>query len=377
VQSMTGIDDASMVTVHTNDGTWTAKYVVGCDGANSVVRDLMEVSTTDLGFFYDWLIVDTVIHEPRTWEPTNLQICDPQRPISVVSGGPGHRRWEFMKLPHETVEELNTIERAWELLEPWKLNAENTTIERHTVYTFQARWVDTWRKGRALLAGDSAHLMPPFAGQGMCSGIRDSINVAWKLDLVLRGLVPDAVLDQYTLERSDNVRAMINASVEFGRIVCMSDPAEADARDEFMKSLLDPSGAPAEMPPQPGVTQGIVRAGQPASGSIFVQSLVSGNGATRRGDDVFGLGFRLYVRNETVDVSLSPATLQWFESIGGAVVTMSSSQDVNGDYERWFTRFGCDVALQRPDGIVFGCENASDAETLVSDLRNALLAPAA
>ena len=171
---------------------FTAAWAIGCDGANSFVRGRMQSSVTDLGFFFDWLIVDVVPNEPRSWNPVNLQICDPERPTTVVSGGPGRRRWEFMRMPGETAEELNNEETAWRLLAPWQLTPDNSVLERHALYTFQARWADRWRDGRLLLAGDSAHLMPPFAGQGMCSGIRDAANLAWKLDLVLRGLAGPA-----------------------------------------------------------------------------------------------------------------------------------------------------------------------------------------
>jgi 2-polyprenyl-6-methoxyphenol hydroxylase-like FAD-dependent oxidoreductase len=161
----------------------TAAWVIGCYGANSFVRSHMPTEMTDLGFFYDWLIVDVVLHQAREWNPTNLQICDPRRPTTVVSGGPGRRRWEFTRMPGETAEQLNQLDTAWRLLAPWGITADNATLERHALYTFQARWTDRWRAGRLLLAGDSAHLMPPFAGQGMCSGIRDAANLAWKLDL--------------------------------------------------------------------------------------------------------------------------------------------------------------------------------------------------
>jgi 2-polyprenyl-6-methoxyphenol hydroxylase-like FAD-dependent oxidoreductase len=106
-----------------------------------------------------------------------------------------------MRLSDESIDDLNREATAWRLLAPWGVTAANATLERHAVYRFQARWVDTWRHGRLLLAGDAAHQMPPFAGQGMCSGLRDAVNLAWKLDLVLKGTAPDALLDTYAPER--------------------------------------------------------------------------------------------------------------------------------------------------------------------------------
>lgn len=141
------------VTVTGADGTTiSARYVVGCDGANSTVRTLTGLAVTDLGFFYDWLIVDVILDEPRVFDPLNLQICDPARPTTVVSGGPGRRRWEFMRLPHESLDELNDEARAWELLAPWDVHPANARLERHAVYTFNARYAEQWRAGRVLVA---------------------------------------------------------------------------------------------------------------------------------------------------------------------------------------------------------------------------------
>jgi len=164
--------------------TVRARYLVGCDGANSTVRTLLGLPVTDLGFFFDWLILDMIPNEPMTFDPPAWQLCDPKRPTTIVPGGPGRRRWEFMALPGEDVNDLNKAETAWEFLQPWGLTPNNAELERHTVYRFQAHWVDRWRSGRVLIAGDAAHLMPPFAGQGMGAGLRDVFNLAWKLDLV-------------------------------------------------------------------------------------------------------------------------------------------------------------------------------------------------
>ncbi len=271
--SVVGLDDPSVaseagigsseskvtLTLESQDGgrpeRLHARYVVGCDGANSTVRDLTGIGVTDLGFFYDWLIVDVALHQPRPFEPINVQVCDPSRPTTVVSGGPGRRRWEFMRLPDETVAELDDPDRAWELLRPWGITPDDAVLERHAVYRFQARWAERWRRGRSLLAGDAAHQMPPFAGQGMCSGLRDAANLAWKLDLVLDGRAPDTLLDAYEAERAENVRAVIDFSMSLGKVICVTDPDEAKARDELMAGgVVD--GAATSPPPLPGVTQG-------------------------------------------------------------------------------------------------------------------------
>jgi 2-polyprenyl-6-methoxyphenol hydroxylase-like FAD-dependent oxidoreductase len=286
-------------TVVAGDGehTISARYVVGCDGANSFVRRHLGIASTDLGFFYDWLILDVIPHEPREWKPVNLQICDPRRPTTVVSGGPGRRRWEFMRLPGETVEELNNEETAWRLLAPWDLTPDSAVLDRHTVYTFQARWADRWRDGRILIAGDAAHLMPPFAGQGMCSGIRDAANLAWKLDLVLSGRSGDAVLDSYTSERSAHVQNAIGMSVELGNVICLTDPAGVAARDEVMAAAGGRPDLVLPAVPPPVLGPGVLATGPGGApvglaGQLSPQARVAPvGGAAGRFDDVVGTGF--------------------------------------------------------------------------------------
>ena len=118
--------DDEAVTIGCSPGSAVrARYVVGCDGANSTVRELLDIGVDDRGFFYDWLIVDVVLDEPRVFDPINLQICDPGRPTTAVSGGPGRRRWEFMRLPDESREELGREAVAWKLLEPWDVHPDN------------------------------------------------------------------------------------------------------------------------------------------------------------------------------------------------------------------------------------------------------------
>jgi flavoprotein hydroxylase len=350
-----------------------ARYVVGCDGANSTVRNLIGLDMTDRAFFYDWLIVDVIVDEPRTFDPLNVQICDPARPTTCVSGGPGRRRWEFMALPGESIDELNDETTAWRLLAPWDANPGNARLERHAVYRFQARWVEQWRRGRVLLAGDAAHQTPPFAGQGLCSGLRDAANLAWKLGLVLAGTSADSLLDAYGTERAPNMEAVIDLAIEMGKMICACDPDEVRARDEM---FLTGDGGVTAIPPFPGISDGIVLRGSPKAGELFVQGDVVRDGLRMRFDDAVGAGWRL-VTHATVPVDAALA--DWFASIGGAVVAVGGEPgllDVDGTYGRWFAVNGVSAALQRPDFALFGtAPEPSGVDALLGSLQERLAAP--
>jgi 2-polyprenyl-6-methoxyphenol hydroxylase-like FAD-dependent oxidoreductase len=370
--ALAGFGDHVEVTALAGGGerTSTARYVVGCDGANSFVRQQLGIASTDLGFFYDWLILDVIPHEAREWKPVNLQICDPRRPTTVVSGGPGRRRWEFMRLPGESVEELNNSETAWRLLAPWGLTPDNAVLERHTVYTFQARWAEQWRSGRVLIAGDAAHLMPPFAGQGMCSGIRDAANLAWKLDLVLSGRAGDGLLDSYGSERSAHVQNAIGMSVGLGNVICLTDPAGVAARDEVMTAaggrpdLVLPPIPPAVL--GPGVLAARADGAAGLAGQLSPQGRVARvGGAAGRFDEVVGTGF---VVAGAVDLSpvLTGELRSVLDRIGAHVVRFVESGtvpdpgggevviDVDGFYLPWLDAAGCEAIVIRPDFYIFG-----------------------
>ena len=373
VTGLTQADDH--VAVGDADGsTWRARYVVGCDGANSTVRELVGIAMHDLGFFHDWLIVDAVLDDrTRTFDPINVQVCDPTRPTTVVSGGPGRRRWEFMRLPHEPLDVLNDADRAWELLAPWDVHPGNAHLERHATYTFQARYAEAWRRGRVLIAGDAAHQMPPFAGQGLCAGVRDAANLAWKLDLVLTDRAPDALLDTYQDERLPSARAAIRFSMDLGKVICVADPAEAAARDEAMSAAV--TGELTEVGDLPGPQSGLVHPTSPHAGHLFLQSAVGadrGPNSDSGGplfDDVHGAGWRL-VTTRGRPTDLTPALVTWFESIGGTVVVLDAP---GSPYEHWFDDRGVTWALQRPDFVLYGTATGSvEGSDLLADLRTHL-----
>ena len=345
-----------------------ARYVVGADGARSSVRDLLGIEQTDLGFSYDWLVLDVVPHEDRVWKPYVVQNCDPARPSTLVASGPNRRRWEFMRLPGETIEQLNTAAMAWKLLAKWDITPDNATLERHTVYTFRGSWAHQWKQGRVLLAGDAAHLMPPFLGQGLCAGMRDATALAWRLAAVLRGDAPDALLDSYGPERSAHVQEIITQAVELGRLICMLDPAEVAQRDRQMKAaLLDPALA-MKPPPEPRLGfGGGFQGGDPHAGYLSVQGQVRHLGRAGLFDDVVGRGWQLLLRDGPSPAFASPAraAADRLALIVASFGAGGDTIDLDGTYAQWFDRLGADAVLVRPDFYIFGTASHAQAQQLV------------
>lgn len=230
-----GPDDA-VLTLTTPSGVRSlrTKYVVGCDGGSSRVRDLLGSKLVGSTFAQRWLVVDAVVkaHDVR-------QIsfyCDPRRPRVELPAVGDRVRWEFMQLPGETEEQLRGDDTIRSLIAQHS-GHRSVQIERKAVYTFHARVADRWRNNRGLLAGDAAHLTPPFAGQGMNGGMKDAVNLAWKLAAVLRGTASDAILDSYEVERAPVMRKMIGVSCRLGSIIMPTNRRAAALRDLIFSGL--------------------------------------------------------------------------------------------------------------------------------------------
>jgi len=349
----------------------SAAYVIGCDGANSLVRERMGTQIEDLGFVFDWLIADTIPRDPALLAGVNLQACDPALPTTLVSGGPGRRRREWMLLPGETREEVEKLDFVWGLLAKSGVGRDDVTLERHTVYTFRARWAENWRVGRMLIAGDAAHLMPPFARQGMCSGIRDAFTLSWQLDLVLRGVADDSLLDAYTTERRAHLQHAIALSVELGKVICITDEAHAAARDEVLLAAAA-ANAQAIAPPAPLLGPGIRE--EPASdgaGSLFPQAHVHVGGRTCLLEDALARGFHLYVLE--ADPALDAETSAFMDELGVATIVVDAQLDPAGTYREWLHAHRCVAALVRPDFYVLGTSpTVEDVPVLMRRLQAAL-----
>ena len=346
-----------------------AKFVVGADGANSMVRQSLGITNEDKGYFFDWLILDMIPQfdyvASRKGEPAQWQLCDPKRPTTIVPGGPGpvpggpaRRRWEYMVLPGESVEEMQKPENAWKLLAPWGVTPENTVLERSAVYRFQARWANEWNKGRCALAGDAAHLMPPFAGEGMCAGLRDAFALGWRLNAILDGKVGADVLHSYTSERKEHAKHYINFSQELGSIICISDPEAAAERDRMMKADL----AARNFTPVPTdicqLGPGAWCADTPHAGELSVQGVVEANGKRDRFDQAVGFGWMVLGLNADPATALTPEQLGQLAALGGHAVNIGPKGaacavvDAEGTYAKWLNGIGATYVLLRPDFYV-------------------------
>ena len=354
-----------------NDGkqrSLKADYVVGCDGANSFVREEIGIHVIDKGYFFDWLILDMVPHGDYKVSPAQWQLCDPQRPTTLVPGGPGRRRWEFMVKPGESSVEIAKPESAWRLLAPWGLNPDNATLERSAVYRFQARWAEQWRVGRCMIAGDAAHLMPPFAGEGMCAGFRDAVALGWRLNAVIEGKLSDAVLDSYESERIHHAKHYIDFSQELGKIICIADHEEAAIRDRKMMADL----AARNHEPITGdlvtLGSGIWCEATPAAGELSTQGVVEYNGVKDRFDQAVGQGW-IVVGLETnpADV-LNAQQLQQLNRLDGRTVSVGKAGsdcdaiDIDGTYRQWLNSIDAQYVVLRPDFYV--AATAASAEDL-------------
>ena len=215
--------DHVQVVLRNRDGgvsTVRADYVIGADGASSKVREGLGLGFDGETYAEDWLIVDAK-DVPTPIDHVEF-LCDPRRPTPHMVAPGNRQRWEFMLQPGETREEMERPDKVRELLAPWG-SPESMEIERTAVYRFHARTVDSFRRGRVFLAGDAAHVTPPFVGQGLVAGLRDAANLSWKLAWVLQGRAHSRILESYDQERRPHAKAMIDLARFMGRLVMPRD----------------------------------------------------------------------------------------------------------------------------------------------------------
>ncbi len=339
---------SARITTPDGEKTIRTRYLVGADGARSPVREASGIVFDDLNFEEPWLVVDVFVDDYSRLPTANLQICNPERPTTCVLMGEGRHRWEFMIKPGETAEQVSDDAFIEKLLEPWDVKGA-VRMERKAVYTFRARIARQWRKGRVMLAGDAAHQTPPFAGQGMCSGLRDAANLAWKLAAVVKHDGPDAMLDSYQPEREPNLRATIAMAIMMGRTVCITSKWGAFLRDMKFKLARALGKLPDGPPAYPPVSAGMILSGRSGAGSYFPQFCAGPDNAEKL-DDVLGAGGWLISRSAAADS---------LDSLTGVALDDQRLVPFAKGISGWLDAHNAEAVLVRPDRYVFGTGDAA------------------
>ena len=341
----------------------SARYLIGCDGASSFVRRSIGSGWHDLGYDHDWLVVDITTHPGHPLDRNTMQVCDPDRLSTYVRTKDPYRRWEFKLNPGETWKEMLDPERIQSLIDPWA--PRNTyDIRRAAVYQFHAAVADPWRRGNIFIAGDAAHQTPPFLGQGLNAGMRDAINLAWKLPMVMSGEAQPALLDTYQAERLAHATDLVDWAVAIGQLMEHLAAVEAAERkgepppEVPTKQRSSGYGQGREMPP---LRDGIIVLDQlsdrGSTGHLFSQPMVrDGNGHEFRLDDGLGPGFAVVARDADA-LQINPASAAFLNRLNARRVTLDGLAVTRGKIDRLFDHAA--AAIVRPDRYVFGHTDSS------------------
>ncbi|WP_112264182.1 bifunctional 3-(3-hydroxy-phenyl)propionate/3-hydroxycinnamic acid hydroxylase MhpA [Lentzea terrae] len=331
-----------------------ADYVLGCDGANSLTRKAIGAAMTDLKFDQRWLVVDiATTADLGEWEGVH-QVCDPGRAATYMRIGKTRYRWEFRLLPGENGGDFHDRDRLHRLIGPWtgEIPADELEVVRVAEYTFRAQVADRWRDRRVFLLGDAAHLTPPFVGQGMGAGLRDAVNLAWKLAGVLGGTLPEQALDTYEAERKPHARAMIRMAKLIGTAM-----TEGGRLGELLRRVLAPRLAlfpglsvhvlDSETPPLR--RSGLVvrpRLRRTLAGRLCPNALLDDG---RRLDDVAAGRFAVVTA-----IAPTEAERAAVEEYGAVLVTTRRSDELH----HWLRAGRTRAAVIRPDGTVLSTSNS-------------------
>lgn len=374
-----------------------ARYLIGCDGGNSLVRRSLDISFEGKTAPNQWIVVD-IANDPLA-TPHVYLCCDPVRPYVSAALPHGVRRFEFMVMPGETETELSKPENLRKLLSKVLPNPDRIELIRSRVYTHNARLAGRFRQGRVLLAGDAAHIMPVWQGQGYNSGMRDALNLAWKLALVIKGLAADSLLDSYEQERRDHAKAMINLSVLAGHVLAPPKRWQGTLRDgvSWLLNYLPPVKryfVEMRFKPMPQYTRGALivptATGSPV-GKMFIQpKVLTDADTTVLLDEVIGDNFAIIAWGCDPTWGLSATQIAHWKALGTRFIQVlpdvqlrvpsDAGQDVirvgdsSGRLKEWFALGTSSIALVRPDRFLAGLAIPQTVGQACDDLARALKA---
>ncbi|TCB38063.1 bifunctional 3-(3-hydroxy-phenyl)propionate/3-hydroxycinnamic acid hydroxylase [Acinetobacter sp. ANC 4910] len=353
-----------------------AKYLIACDGGNSVVRRTLNIGFDGKTAPNQWIVID-IENDPLA-TPHIYLCCDPVRPYVSAALPHGIRRFEFMVMPGETQEELSKPESINQLLAKVLPNTQNIEVIRQRVYTHNARIADKFRVDRILLAGDAAHIMPVWQGQGYNSGMRDAFNLGWKMALVVQGKAGPELLDSYQIERKDHAKAMIDLSVMAGHVLAPPKKWQGFVRDGIAYALnyikpIKQYLLEMRFKPMPQYHDGVLiqnKLKNSPVGKMFIQpkvELVSGEQVLL--DEIIGNDFAILAWGVDPQWGLSDATLQQWKKLGvkfiqvlPAVQLQNEKRkqfdgvicvgDIGTEIRSWFGRTNDSMVILRPDRFV-------------------------
>jgi 3-(3-hydroxy-phenyl)propionate hydroxylase len=351
-----------------------ARYVLACDGGSSRIRTELGVKLLGVTHETQWIVIDA---EVLRWWPDCKELIfwsDPERPVVDIPLACGYHRWELPLRAGETEADFETEQQRWALLEPLGVKRENVRITQHAFYVHHVRKAEKWRVGRVLLLGDAAHLMPPWAGQGMQSGIRDAQNATWKLREVLAGRLGDEVLDAYQAERAPHVAAMTEMAQKMGWLIAARDPKFVFLRNTLGPLLMRLPFITRKMMPStaPALTAGWLK-GLPGKHSLIGRMLPQPEVCNARGlhvplDDLLGDGFAVLGIGGDPRRLMSAAAVQAWQGLGarfiavqGARASASADSDLidhTGTLTAWMRRYGSRVIAVRPDRFVAASDSS-------------------
>ena len=386
-----GVAELTVHDANGRDRILCGRYVAACDGANSFVRKNLGIGLEDLDFDEWWMVVDVNVRAPVALPAKCIQYCWPSRPATFILGPGTLRRWEIKLLPGEDPEAFAQAENVVAQLSRF-VDASAVEVWRSAVYRFHAVLAERWRDREVFLLGDAAHQTPPFLGQGMCAGIRDAANVAWKLALVLGGDAHDGLLDSYERERKPHVRAVVAAAKDFGQIIGELDPAAACLRDQKLRGQLERGEAETVRQRYvPDLKAGVVDAGSsPGAGRLFVQPRCMSAGKVGLLDDLVPPRFLIVAESHDVASWLTDWSRSVWRRIHGEFVVLAEDDTKTKDWPvgvmrfvredrlfgDWLKGLGAQAVVVRPDRYVFGsADDAASLNRLVERASDALFGP--
>ncbi len=364
-----------------------ARYLVGADGSHSAIRRQMGSKLEGTSYEEPWIVISGTT--PTDQPDFTYYLCDPARPGFVTRGPFNEIRMDLLLRENERTDIMESPELVNKLMSPF-VDPQQVKLQRSSVFTFQAKVASRWRDGRVFIVGDAAHVMPPFMGQGLCSGIRDALNLSWKLGLVVRGAAEDALLDTYEAERKPHVTNMVKGTIQMGKVFLTTSKFIAAVRNRIMRWAYNNPKTRSflrefKARPKPLIHQGFISGGKhkegAPEGTYFPQPKVAlAGGHTVLLDDALG-GNRfavLCLASVTEPVRASAEALA--QEVAGVLLRVLPPEraaeaqagdvvDVEGKLTAWFTQYKVDTAVLRPDRYVFGAASGSAIEKVREQVR--------